>query len=112
MSKAIMNRAGWVVTLMLAAGCAENALPGGGPSQDSRMTLTRSEHAAVLLPSGQVLVSGGVASGDLSSTWSTARPMTEPRSGHTATLLPSGEVLLAGGDNGERSLGTSELYTP
>jgi hypothetical protein len=74
------------------------------------MAATRIDQTATLLPSGKVLVAGGVvmpypapslASAELydpaTNAWSMAAPMIESRTRHTATLLPDGRVLVVGG---------------
>ena len=81
----------------------------------------RSHHSATLLPSGQVLVTGGAAGGTLASaelydpasnSWKAAGSLTIPRSNHTATLLPSGQVLGTGGFGEGGTLASAELYDP
>ncbi|MCW8139892.1 MAG: hypothetical protein KIT58_13425 [Planctomycetota bacterium] len=105
---------------------------GGGKSRSSAtttpaiMTMSqgRAEHSATLLPSGEVLVIGGVdISGDpvatsviigLNSVRS-GPDLAAPRVGHTATLLTTGQVLVAGGSSdaaGASVLDTTELYDP
>jgi hypothetical protein len=95
--------------------------PAGGSllTNHSSFSLTR-------LPSGQVLVAGGSATGTdfpwqtsaqlfdpATGTWSFTGSMTNYRSGHSATLLSSGKVLVVGGYNGYRSAtGSVELYDP
>jgi len=88
------------------------------------MTTPRSKHNVALLPSGQVLVMGGVnpsvfgplASAELydpmSATFSLTGSMTIPRFFvyPTVVLLPDGQALVAGGaDNGP--VASAELYT-
>jgi N-acetylneuraminic acid mutarotase len=84
----------------------------------------RAEHAATLLSSGKVLVTGGSSAlSDLSSaelydpttnTWSSEGDMATARFYHTATLLSNGEVLVAGGFsfNAVSTLSSCELYDP
>src|SRR5207245_3235626 len=95
--------------------------------------VTRIGHSATLLPSGKVLVAGGLVmpfpSPSLASTelydpaanaWSIAAPMIESRTRHTATLMPDGRVLVVGGltvtpqDGGlfPSQLTRAEIYDP
>ena len=81
----------------------------------------RTVHTATLLPSGQVLVAGGInTSGYLSTAelydpasglWTATGSMGTARFQDTATLLPSGQVLVAGGYNGN-ALSSVEVYDP
>jgi hypothetical protein len=81
------------------------------------MQIARSGHAATLLHSGKVLVTGGGnGTADqtaelydpVTKTFSfTANNMINPRFGHTATLLGNGKVLIVG--SGDAS---AELYDP
>ena len=86
----------------------------------SSMSTARRGHAAILLPNGQVFVTGGMTdSGAPSHTaelyepatdqWASAAKMRAPRSGHTVTLLPSGAVLAVGGSG---NWVVSEIYDP
>ncbi|XYH98162.1 kelch repeat-containing protein [Sorangium sp. So ce1128] len=98
------------------------------------MNVARSDHTETLLPSGLVLVAGGLDarpyeevilnldSAELydpkTDSWSFTRgKMRHARGGHTATLLPSGKVLVAGGkqahfNEGDSPLDSAELYDP
>jgi hypothetical protein len=85
------------------------------------LATARDLHTATLLPSGQVLVAGGVGnSGSLSEelydpasgSWSSTGSLATARYYHTATLLPSGLVLVAGGFGNSGSLSSAELYDP
>lgn len=77
-------------------------------------------HAAVLLPTGQVLISGGLGAGGVvlsanelfdptTGTFAATGSMTTGRRIHTATLLGTGKVLLAAGLGGTY-LSSAELY--
>lgn len=82
----------------------------------------RSDHAAVRLPDGRVLVSGGtdgtnaLKSSEVydpsTETWTTTGDMTAARRGHVATLLANGKVLVTGGYDGKLALATAEVYDP
>ncbi|MCP3140226.1 kelch repeat-containing protein [Pyxidicoccus xibeiensis] len=76
--------------------------------------------AAVLLPSGQVLVAGGRGAGGVlgtaerytraSNTWAPAAALATARERATLSLLPSGRVLAVGGGNGVGPLASAEQY--
>jgi N-acetylneuraminic acid mutarotase len=82
------------------------------------MTIARHHHAATVLNSGKVIVTGGEdAQGALSSveiydpalnTWSIKKPMNKVRSSHTTTLMNNGKVLVIGRDN----YSDLEIYDP
>lgn len=82
------------------------------------MNVARTGHAATLLPSGEVLITGGSGYGGPFSSAELYNPTTQEftlttgslntaRSGHSATALLNGTVLIAGG-----GLASAEIYTP
>lgn len=86
------------------------------------MSTPRGRHTATLLPSGKVLISGGVNSAgslataelfdELTNTFSPVGSMTAPRCAHTATLLLSGKVLITGIDCVTFQSMSAELFDP
>lgn len=83
------------------------------PSIEQVATLgtARAAHTATALPSGDVLIAGGMTTGGSSVATAelfdparnavrSAGALREARAGHTATLLRGGRVLVAGGYNG------------
>lgn len=105
-----------------------------GPGQYKELPLAptpraRQQHAATLLPSGQVLVLGGqgldgqgvpetLTSAELhdpgtGAVTPLAASLLTPRRAHTATLLTSGEVLVAGGEGADGApLASLEVFDP
>ena len=77
-----------------------------------------------MLPSGKVLVAGGVSyfggvfptTGELydpaTGKWSPTLPLVSGRRDHFAALLPNGKVLVAGGFNNTDTGPTTELFDP
>lgn len=128
-----MRRASSLVGLSLLAVALSPALviakseDLGGWSPAASLTIGRAQHTATMLPTGKVLVAGGVdARGVATATaelfdpsvnrWSEAPPLSVPRTQHTATLLPDGRVLVVGGFHGRdldgETLASAEIYNP
>jgi hypothetical protein len=117
------------IALVLAAGCAGSAgktiqfgptnAPPTGDLTDSRFAAT-----ATVLPSGQVLIVGGVANEGSSSAsaelydpttggFTRTGSLSTGRAYHTATLLKDGRVLIAGGLGADgQPVAAAELYDP
>lgn len=90
--------------------------------QVASLRTARAAHTATTLPSGPVLIIGGMADGGGSlasvelfdpahNTLQAVGPLLQGRSGHTATLLSSGRILVAGGYRGEY-LASLEVFEP
>lgn len=115
MKKSFLSVLSLVGSVLLAA---------NSPTQASiPLTPERSGHSDTLLPSGKVLIAGGVNETSVldsallydpaTGAFATTGRMTTPRSNHTATLLTNGRVLITGGDlNGGRVARTAEIYDP
>jgi hypothetical protein len=90
--------------------------------QVATLRTARAAHTATTLPSGLVLLTGGMADGGRSlasvelfdparNTVQELGPLLQGRAGHTATLLRNGRVLVAGGYTGEY-LASLEVFEP
>ena len=109
-----------------AIGGSASASAGPGKVSAARWAATgsliepRSEHAAVRLADGRVLVVGGNAPGTpaaelydpVAGTWSATGPMITTRARPTTTLLPNGTVLVAGGVGDSDRLASAEIFDP
>lgn len=80
-----------------------------GWTEKAPLPRASSSHAALVLPDGRVVVTGGAAAAGTDvttlqdvrifdgTTWTSAAPMKGPRMGHPAVVLVSNRVLVAGG---------------
>ena len=107
-----------------------DAATGAWTPTSGAMVKVRTDHKAVLLPGGKVLVVGGRAYVDpgylvpiadaeiydptaASASWAPTAAMLTARAGNSATLLPDGRVLVAGGIGpGGTVLNTAEVFEP
>lgn len=107
---------------LFAQSISDPTEPAPSVRQVAALETARSVHTATTLPSGHVLVVGGMADGGSSiadvelfepETNAVRRlaSLAEARASHTATLLDDGRVLIAGGYNGEY-LASVELFDP
>ena len=90
----------------------------GTSSNAATMAVGRTEHTAVKLLDGKVLVTGGRNGTGITNTteifdpatgtFVTGPTMSVARAGHSATLLADGRVFLTGGDEG----GSAEIFDP
>ena len=109
-----------VCTVLLATKSGPE--PTHSVQQVASLETARAAHTATTLPSGQVLVAGGMSDGGGSlasvelfdpahNTVQALGPLAEGRAGHTATPLGDGRVLVAGGYNGDY-LASLEVFEP
>ncbi len=110
---------------MLAVACLSTTLVAVAQSGSWRDAanpgIPRYQHAAALLASGDVLLTGGSGNAGVTATvmryqsrdnsWTALPDLLEPRELHTVTPLASGRVLVAGGYAGW-ALASAELYDP
>ena len=114
-----------VAAIVVALGLPPSSAPTpttGSIEPFATLATARSVHTTTVLPSGDLLVAGGMTAGggSLSSAelinGSTGRvrraaSMAQARASHTATALPDGRVMLAGGYDGEY-LSSVEVHDP
>lgn len=123
MSSIAILRFASLACIAILAGSVPNPIE-SAPSIQQVATLrtARAAHTVTVLPSGQVLVAGGMADGGVglasAELFDPLRNAVQPlpdmavrRIDHTATLLRDGRVLIAGGYNGEY-LASLEIFDP
>ena len=122
MSSVAVAVAGLACAALVAQRSSESLYPNQFIRQVAALRTARAAHTATALPTGQVLVVGGMAEGG--SGIASAElfdpekdavhdvgALAEGRAGHTATLLADGRVLVAGGYNGGY-LSSIETFDP
>ena len=92
-------------------------------STTGSMRTARTNAAAILLPDGKVLVTGGETSGQIANSLEIFDPneggfrlaagvLSSPRARHAIAALPDGRVLLAGGYDGNQQLDSVDIFDP
>jgi hypothetical protein len=133
MSLSMMRIVSWKIGMLVVSVCCLEAgvhamtRSAGSIVPAGQMTVARFDHAAVLLPSGRVLIVGGIERNGVMQPGAelfdpvtgrftaTGRPQTQHGWGVTATLLRTGKVLIAGGSTGCDApcfTASAELYDP
>lgn len=127
-------RNGWgAAAAVIAIACGGSETPGlgvgttGQPATPAWATVGElpaqvERHTVTLLPSGNVLIVGGLThagpSADVrlydgvNSEVRSIAALGTARAGHTATLLEDGRVLIVGGTDGTQALVSAELFDP
>ena len=124
MSYVVRWKCGATVALVLGLQPSVTPTPADGSIERiATLETARSVHTTTALPSGDLLVAGGMGAGGGSlstaeminvsgATVKAVASMAQARAGHTATALPDGRVVLAGGYNGEYLSSVKSLIRP